>query len=140
MIDTLLSPLRLPERALEALGQIVEDLAGLRKEMSANLRPIRTDMAAVRESTSRLPEGIAELEQSITQLSGKLDHIDQGVGNVHADMSGLNDHVETLSKRLVAMQQTLEEMTGSVETVIKDLPGASGSGVVSRVRDAIGGD
>lgn len=140
ILDTLLSPLRLPERALEALGQIVEDLTGLREEMSAELRPIRTDMAAVRKSTSRLPEGIAKIEQAVTGLSGKLDHIDEGVGNVHAAMSGLNAQVEELGKRVEAMEQTVTEMKGIIQEVIKDLPGASGTGVVSRVRDAIGGE
>lgn len=118
----------------------MEDLAGLREEMAADLRPMRTDMAAVRESTSRLPEGIAQIEQAVTGLSGKLDHINEGVASLHTDLSGLNAQVEELGKRVQAMEQTVTEMKGSVQEVIKDLPGASGTGVVARVRDAIGGE
>ena len=118
----------------------MEDLTGLREEMSAELRPIRTDMAAVRKSTSRLPEGIAKIEQAVTGLSGKLDQINEGVGGLHADLSGLNAHVGQLGKRVEAMEQTVTEMKGSLQEVIKDLPGASGSGVVARVRDVIGGE
>jgi methyl-accepting chemotaxis protein len=101
---------------------------------------LRTDMAVVRESTSRLPKGIAKIEKAVTGLSAKLDHVQEEVGNVHADMSELNANVEKLVGQLEAMQDTLDGMKGSVEEVIKDLPGAGGSGVVARVRDAIGGE
>ncbi len=37
------------------------------------------------------------------------------------------------------MQQTLEGLKGTVEEVTKDLPGASGTGTIARVRDAISG-
>jgi hypothetical protein len=79
MLDALLCPLRLPERALDALGRIADDLAGLRAEMAAELRPMRTDMAVVRESTSRLPKGIAKIEKAVTGLSAKLDHVQEEV-------------------------------------------------------------
>ncbi|MDQ3720876.1 MAG: hypothetical protein M3350_08890 [Actinomycetota bacterium] len=140
MIDTLLSPLRLPERALQALDRIVEDLGGLREDMAAELRPMRKHMAVMRESTSRLPGGIEKIEESVSGLGGRLDKVHEAVGNVHADMSGLNAQVEALGKQLATMQVTLEDMKVHVEQVIEDLPGASGTGVVSRVRDAIGGD
>ncbi len=84
MIDALLAPLRLPERALDAVSRIARDLAALREEtadglgtlaettasLAGDLRPLRTDVAVVRESTSSLPEGIAKLEKAVDGLSG----------------------------------------------------------------------
>ncbi len=69
MFDALLYPLRLPERVLEALDRIVQDLGGVREELAgglvtlgqtadslaADVRPLRTDVAAVRKS-----EGLAQ--------------------------------------------------------------------------------
>ena len=154
MLDGLLYPLRLPERALDALGRLVQDLGGLREELAsglgsleqttdslaADLRPLRTDVGVVRDSASRLPEGVAKLDQAVTGLGAKLDHLDQGVGALHDDMRELCAHVEGLGKQLAAMQKTVDGTKGSVEEVTEDLPGASGGGLVARVREAVGGD
>lgn len=154
MLDGLLYPLRLPERALDALGRLVQDLGRLREELAsglgtleqttaslaADLRPLGTDVGVVRDSASRLAEGVAKLEQTVTGLGAKLDPLDQRVGALHDDMRELCDHVEGLGKQLAAMQQTVDGIQGDVEEVTKDLPGASGSGLVARVRDALGGD
>lgn len=152
MLDGLLYPLRLPERALDALGRMVEDLGGLREDLvsgfdkldqttgsiAADLRPLRTDLAVVRESTSRLPEGMAKLEQAVTGLGDKLEHVHDGVGALHADMTELSAHVQGLGRQLDALQQTVDAMHGTVSEVAKDLPGASGTGAIARVRDAVG--
>ena len=44
-----------------------------------------------------------------------------------------------LVEQLATLQQTTEGLKGSVEEVTEDLPGSSGTGVIARARDAIGG-
>jgi len=152
MFDGLLYPLRLPERALAALGQIVEDLSGIRKELAgglgtleqtadsltADVRPLRTDVAVVRESASRLPEGMAKLEQAVTGLGAKLEHVHEGVGTLHADMSELCAHVEGLARQIDVMNQTITAMHSNLDELTRDLPGASGTGAIAKVREAVG--
>jgi len=152
MLDELLSPLRLPERAMGALSHIAEELSGLRADLASgvgkldkataslasDLRPMRTDVAVMRESTSRLPEGIAKLEKVIEGLGGKLEHVHEGVGTLHADMGELCAHIEAIGKQLAGIDETITGMKGSLEDVTKDLPGA-GAGPIARMRDAIGG-
>ena len=152
MFNGLLYPLRLPERALAALGQIVEDLSGIRKELAgglgtleqtadsltADVRPLRTDVAVVRESASRLPEGMAKLEQAVTGLGTKLEHVQEGVGTLHADMAELCAHVEGLCRQLDTIQQTTNAIHSNVDNVARDLPGASGTGAIAKVREAVG--
>jgi chromosome segregation ATPase len=152
MLDGLLYPLRLPERALDALGRIVEDLGGLRDGLTgslerlerttddvlAELRPLRTDTSVVRESTSRLPEGVAKLEHAVTGLGGKLEHVQDGVSTLHADMAELCAHVEGLARQLDGLQQITNTIQGQVDEVTRDLPGASGTGAIAKVREAVG--
>lgn len=114
MLDTLLAPLRLPERAVDALGRVAPDVAALREEISKglgtleertsflveHLQLLRTDVAVVRESTSCVPEATARLEKTVDGMGGKLDRLDEAVGTLHGDLTELCAHVEGLGKQL----------------------------------------
>ncbi len=152
MLEGLLSPLRLPLRAMDALSRVAEDLSGLRAELASgmgkldtrtvalasDLRYLLTDAAVMRESTSSLPDGIAELEEAVNGLGRKLEHVDEGVGSLHADMRELCGHVAGMGEQLAAIHETFTGMKGDVEEITKDLPG-TGHGPIARMRDAIGG-
>ncbi len=152
MLEGLLSPLRLPLRATEALSRVAEDLSGLRAELASgmgkldtrivalasDLRYLLTDAAVMRESTSSLPDAIAKLEKAVNGLGGKLEHVDEGVGSLHADMRELCGHIAGMGEQLAAIHETITGMKSDLEEVTEDLPG-SGDGPIARMRDALGG-
>ena len=154
MLEELLSPLRLPERAVGALSRVAEDLSALRAEiamgvgsldkttttLASDLRPLLADAAVMRESTSHLPEGIARLEKTVDGLGGKVERLHDGVATLHGDMRELCAHVEQMGSQLAAMHETMTGIKGEVEDVTNDLPGSGGTGAIARIRDAIGGE
>ena len=82
---------------------------------------------------------MAELEQAVTGFGAKLEHVQEGVGTLHADMSELSAHLQALARQLDVMSETMNAMHNDLEEVAKDLPGASGNGAIARVREAVGG-
>ena len=147
ILSGLLAPLRLPERALEALEGLV-DAAG-------NLAPMRSELTRVRKQTEPLGELLPALErlrkqtEPLAELLPALDRLEERLGtrldSVHEVVvalegkdSYLNSTVADLNRELAAMHKTLDGLKDDVRSVTERMPDAS-RGPLEKARDVLSG-
>lgn len=90
MLDELLSPLRLPERALEALNGMAQDLRALREEIPSALDTLE-------ETTTSIRADMTELSTSLEQIEGTMEEMS---ASVSAGLPELSARVKRLGKQL----------------------------------------
>ena len=123
LLAGLLAPLRLPERALDALEGLVE--------AAGNLGPMRSELTRVREQTEPLGELLPTLEhleeRLVTQLDslheqteplGKLlpalEHLEE---RLSTQLDSLHEQTEPLGKLLPALEQLEERLSTRLDSV-----------------------
>ncbi len=165
VLSGLLAPLRLPERALEALDavrQAVQELGPIRSEVTrvreqteplADLMPtaerIReqtepvTELLPVTERIREQAEPLAELlpalERIEESLGGRLDSIHEVVVALESEESYLNKAVKGLVGELEAMHETVSRLQHEVERITERLPDPNAPGPLAKARDALTG-
>ncbi len=164
LLAGLLAPLRLPERALEALDAVVEAVG--------NLGPMRSELTRVREQTEPLPdvlpvlkrvakrteplsellpalerlrkqteplsELLPALERLEERLGTRLDSVHEVVVALESKDSFLNSTVAELNREVGAMHKTLTGLQDDVQSVTDRLPDAS-RGPLEKARDVLSG-
>ena len=164
ILSGLLAPLRLPERALEALEGLVE--------AAGNLGPMRSELTRVRKQTEPLGELMPALErirkqtdplakllpalerlrkqtEPLAELLPALDRLEERLGtrldSVHEVVvaleskdSFLNSTVADLNRELAAMHKTLNGLKDDVRSVTERMPDAS-RGPLEKARDVLSG-
>ena len=158
LLAGLLAPLRLPERALDALEGLVE--------AAGNLGPMRSELTRVREQTEPLGELLPTLEHLEESLSTQLDslhkqteplgellpaleHLEERLGtrldSVHevvveleSEDSYLNSTVADLNREVTAMHKTLRGLQDDVQSVTERMPDASRS-PLEKAKDVLTG-
>ena len=156
-----MAPLRLPERALQALEGLTE--------AAGTLADLRSDLAAVREQTKPLGElvpltkgikrQVDSLPAKVDRISGQaepleallptLERIEQGleqrldslhelIGELEGEESHLNKAVEALGSEVAAMHKTVAGLQDDVQSVTERLPDAS-KGPLEKARDVLSG-
>ena len=164
LLAGLLAPLRLPERAMEALESLAEaarELAPMRSELIrvreqtaplADLMPtaerIREQTAPVpellavaariREQAEPLPELVAQLERVEGSLGARLDSIHKVVEALESEESYLNKAVKELARELAAMHDTVSGLQLDVEGITERLPDPN-AGPLAKAREALTG-
>ena len=160
-MNGLLSPLRLPERALGAL----ESLAGA----AQHLGPMREELTRVREGIGSLPkliervrsqtetvpavlptvERISEQAEPLAQLLPALEHLEKSVAarleSVHdtivaleGDESHLNRAVVELGEEMQSMHKTIMGLQDDVQSVTDRIPDPS-RGPFDKAREVLSG-
>ena len=99
MLDGLLAPLRLLERAMEAL----ESLPGAARELAL----VRSELTRVREQTEPLGELLPALEKIESGLGARLDAVHEVVEALESEESFLNGSVRALGGEVKALHETL---------------------------------
>ncbi len=158
ILTTLLAPLRLPERVLDALDELVESVR--------DVPAMRSELVLIRERTEPLADMIATLErindglatrldavlQVVTALESERSHLNRTVGGLHAKVDSLHEDLAPIDDRLVTLERTTKELAGSVNTIRDDVVGIKDDiqrvtglrgerGMLERARDKItGGD
>ena len=161
MLDDLLNPLRLPERALGAL----ESLAGAAQQLG----PMRAELTRVREGIGPLPElierirsqtesvpavlptveRISEQAEPLAHLLPALEHLEKSLGarldSVHetivaleGDESHLNRAVEGLGEEMQSMHRTISGLQDDVQRLTDRLPDPS-KGPFDKAREVLSG-
>ncbi len=167
MLSGLLAPLRLPERALEALDALVEAVRELGpihseltrvREQTEPLADLMPTIERVREQTAPVAEllpvveRISEQAEPLAELLPALDRLEQNLGArldaVHevvvaleSDESFLNKAVKELGGEVAAMHKTVSELEQEVQQVTERLPDRD-AGPLAKAREALtgGGD
>ncbi len=161
MLDGLLSPFRLPERALRA----IESLAGA----AQHLAPIREEITRVRESIATLPdlieqtrkqtESVPEMLPTVERISEqaqpladvlpsleklerstteKLEALHEVIVALEGDESHLNKAVTELGHEMEEMHKTIHNLHEDVQRVTERLPDPS-KGPIEKARDVLTG-
>ena len=141
LLHGLLAPLRIPERAIEALESLAEvarELGAARVEVNLireHIEPLGglmpavervvehaervPELLAVAERISRQAEPLAELLPSLERveesLGGRIDALHETVGSLQSEETHLNQRVGELLGDLRAMHETVTGLTGDVE-------------------------
>ena len=132
VLSGLLSPLRLPERVVEAIESIAEKLE--------DVRPMREDVATIREQSSDLDGLLPALEDMKEDIGGRLDALHDCMTNLEGVEGQLDARVADLCKEITAMHKTLEALQDDVQRVTDRLPDPT-RGPLEKARDVItGGD
>ncbi len=161
VLDGLLTPFRLPERALRSL----EALAGA----AQHLGPMRSELTLVREGIGSLPdlierirkqtesvpgmlptvERISEQAEPLAEVLPALDHLEGSLGKrldalhelivaLEGDESHLIKAVEALGDDLESMHKTVSGLQDDVQRITDRLPDSS-KGPLEKARDALTG-
>ena len=149
MLAGLLAPLRVPERVLDALGE---------------LRTIRSELTRVREQAEPLGELLPALERLqdvlVTQLDGVRDvivalesqesHLNRTSISLGEKVGTLSDVLEPVGSRLATIEDAIQELKGEMGAIHETLRGVKDDiqrttglrgerGVMERARDALTG-
>ena len=158
----LLAPLRLPERAIEALDSLAEaarELAPMRSELirvreqtepladllptAESIREQTDSLLPVAERISEQAEPLAELLPALEGLEGnlgaRLDSVHEVVVALESEESYLNKAVKELSNQLQEMHKTISVLQDEVERITERLPDPNASGPLAKARDALTG-
>ena len=160
----LLAPLRLPERAIEALDSLVEaarEVSPMRAELTRvrkQTEPLADLMPAVErliKQTEPVPEVLRTVEQirllaePLSELLPALDGVKKELGHqlerlqelivaLEGDESHLNVTAGKLVDELVAMHKTVDELQEDVQSVTERLPDPN-KGPLEKARDVLTG-
>ncbi len=124
MWGSLLAPLRLPERVLEALDELAE------------LRSIRSELTRVREQTEPLAELGPLLERLKEDLGTRLGAVHETLVPVDERLAVIERTTSELAVEIAAVHETLR----GVQQDIQRMSGLRGErGIAERVRDRVVG-
>jgi len=102
VLSSLLAPLRLPERVLDALDE---------------LRPIRIELVRVREQTKPLDDLLPALKDLEEALSSRLDAVTEVVSALESDESHLNRTTNDLGTKVTELSDTLRPVATRMTTI-----------------------
>ncbi len=111
VLSALLAPLRLPERALEALDSL-----------AAAARELGSELTRVREQTEPLAELMPALNGLRHDLTERLDTLNGVIVALEGDESHLNVTSRRLVKEVHAMHESLGGLQDDVSRVTDRLP------------------
>ena len=132
LLGGLLSPLRLPERVVNAIEDIAERLE--------DVRPMRENVETIREQSSDLAELLPALTSMKEDLGGRLDSLHECIVELEDIEKGLDKRVADLCQEITAMRATVEGLQGDVERITERLPDPEAPGPLERARDLLTSD
>ena len=158
LLSGVLAPLRLPERALEALSGAAGDLAEIRSEVAAmreqteplaelvpltkELRALVEPMPPTVERISRQAEPLEELLPALVRLQeavvGRLAAAHETMEAIERDEARLNEQVKTLCGEIGDLQRTVSGLKDDVERITERLPDTT-QGPLDKARDFLTG-
>lgn len=161
LLAGLLAPLRLPERAIDALGVLSDAARGVQSELTrvreqteplAGLMPaverlIRQtepvpEVAATVEQIRKQAEPLAELLSALdsleTQLGGRIDRLHETIVSLEGEESHLNRSVGELGTEVAAMHKTVAGLQDDVERITDRLPDPD-RGPLEKAKDVLTG-
>ncbi|MCA1678285.1 MAG: redoxin domain-containing protein [Actinobacteria bacterium] len=137
MLDEFLNPLRLSQRALDALdslGDIARDLGALREGVSSGMETLdetttsihgdMTELSTKLEGLNRMEETTASIHEDMTELSTRLEgltRIEATTVTIHEDMTELSTRLEGLTRMEDALEDGLTELGARVKRLSKQL-------------------
>jgi hypothetical protein len=133
LLDTLLTPLRLP-------GRLVGDLDSVTRALLSLQRTAEVHLASVDENSGELVAGLAGLQASVVRLEGQVDALTGLEATIKERMDGLRKDLNTrllaVEAEVHAMRPALEQMSRDVQTIERLLPDP-GDGPLARLRDTL---
>ena len=158
ILSGLLAPLRMPERALEAIADAAGAIREVRSELTAmreqteplgELVPLTKDLKALVEPMPPTVERISAQAEPLEEMLPALERLEQAVvGRLEAaqetmkaierDEARLNEQVERLCREIGELKGTISGLKDDVERITERLPDPS-HGPLDKVRDVLSG-
>ena len=158
LLAGLLAPLRLPERAMEALdsvagagdhlaairGEIVtvreriESVGGMIEQSVKQTQQVPQMLSLVRRISKQaepLDEMLPALERLETSMTERLDGVRDLIAQLESDESHLNQTVERLDGRMAEVLDTLVGLKADVGRVTDRMPDPNERGPLEKVKD-----
>ncbi len=158
LFSGLLAPLRVPERAVEALVDAAGALREVRSELSAmrqqteplgELVPLTMELKALVEPMPPTVKRISGQAEPLDELLPALVRLEEAVVRrleaahetmraIERDEARLNEQVETMCREIGDLQRTVDGLKADVERITERLPDPS-HGPLDKVRDVLSG-
>ena len=161
LLAGLLAPLRLPERALEALDVLSDTARGMQSELTrvreqteplAGLMPaveqiirqtemvpaINRTVERIREQAEPLAQLLPALDRLEERLGGGLDSLHETIIGLEGEESHLNKSVGELVEELRGMHKTVAGLQDDVQRITDRLPDPD-RGPLEKAKDALTG-
>ena len=158
LLSGLIAPLRVPERALEALAGAAGDLAAIRSELStmreqnepltelvpltreirAQIEPMPPTVERISGQAEPLEKLLPALERLEQAVVGRLEGVQETMKAIERDEARLNEQVRTLCGEMGTLQDTVSGLKGDVERITERLPDPT-QGPIDKVREALTG-
>ena len=161
MLNGLLAPLRLPERALQALDALSEAAREMQGELTrvreqteplAGLMPaverlmthtehvpgVAATVERIREQAEPLAKLLPALDSLETKLGARLDHLHDTIVGLEGEESHLNKSVGRLVDELKEMHGTVADLKNDVESITDRLPDPN-RGPLEKAKDVLTG-
>jgi hypothetical protein len=136
VIDVLLTPLRLPARALENLDALVE--AGRR--LPALEEAVASHLRALDELVRNISEDVGATRAELQRIGGQVDDVARTVGQLVAGVATLEPGMPRLEDEVARTRRLLEGVKGDLQDLSEHLPDRDPPGPLARAREAITGD
>lgn len=161
LLSGLTAPLRVPERALEALEAVsgaadalaeirseiismreqnepLAELVPLTEEIKAQIEPMPPGVERISRQAEPLEELLPALERLEQAVVGRLETVHDTMRAIERDEARLNDQVETLCGEIGTLQENVSGLKGDLERITERLPDPT-HGPLDKVREAFTG-
>jgi hypothetical protein len=142
VIDSLLAPVRLPQRALEsldALGEAARRLVHLEDAVLGHLESLDQAGRDIAADLAATVADVRSLHSHVTLLEGGVTRIADVVADLDARVASVDSAIPRLEREVTATRQTLASLKTDVEDVSEHLPDPDSPGPIARAREAITG-
>jgi archaellum component FlaC len=133
MLDTLLTPLRLPQRVVTEIETIAHAARALSDTVGERLRSIDERAGALVKGLGRMQASLIRLENRVDELMSLEATIEQRMDAVRAD---LNTRMLAIEHELRAMQPTIAQIARDVAKIDQLLPDPD-AGPLARLKDTL---
>ena len=133
ILDTLLSPLRLP-------GRVVGEIEGASRALLSLQHSAEVHLASVDDRAGDLVAGLGNLQAAVRRLEDKVDTLTGLEATIEERMDGLrsdlNERMLAVEGEVRGLRPAVERLARDVETIERLLPDPA-SGPLARLKDTL---
>ena len=111
---------------MNAIGRLDANLTSLQREVSGDLKAMKTELAGLKDSMTVVNEDLTGLKNSMTVMNEDLTGLKGAMTVVNEDLTGLKDAMTAVKEDLTGLKDAMtavkEDLAGLRATVNSELP------------------
>jgi len=115
-----------PSDIMNAIGRLDANLTSLQREVSGDLKAMKTELAGLKDSMTVVNEDLTGLKGAMTVVNEDLTGLKDSMTVVNEDLTGLKDSMTVVNEDLTGLKDSMtvvnEDLTGLKDamTVVKE--------------------